>query len=47
MRGGKNEWEMERMGIKKKDESERSYRWLVFFCCYEFGGRGCFFGRRG
>lgn len=26
---------------KEKDEEERSYRWLVFFCCYEFGG--CFF----
>lgn len=25
---------------KEKDEQERSYRWLVFFCCYEFGG--CF-----
>lgn len=25
---------------KRKDESERSYRWLVSFCCYEFGG--CF-----
>lgn len=43
--GGRWEGGMERMGVKEKDEEERSYRRLVFFCCYEFGR--VFFGRRG